>query len=162
MMKWLGCLGVLVVIALIVGGLVLGVYNDLVGKGQAVDAQWGQVENVYQRRADLIPNLVATVKGAADFEKSTLESVVSARKQHALTYGILGNMDSAIASQVDKSIHLPGTTKLCRDDEPDSLQMAGSLFEQSAFFFFESVALNLYKERKEEVGRVSSRHTVIE
>jgi LemA protein len=79
MMKWLGCLGVLVVIALIVGGLVLGVYNDLVGKGQAVDAQWGQVENVYQRRADLIPNLVATVRGAADFEKSTLESVVQAR-----------------------------------------------------------------------------------
>jgi LemA protein len=79
MMKWLGCLGVLVVIALIVGGIALGVYNNLVGLGQAVDAQWGQVENVYQRRADLIPNLVATVKGAADFEKSTLESVVQAR-----------------------------------------------------------------------------------
>ena len=79
MMKWLGCLGVLVVIALIIGGMVLGVYNNLVGLGQAVDAQWGQVENVYQRRADLIPNLVATVKGAADFEKSTLESVVQAR-----------------------------------------------------------------------------------
>ncbi|MGD8896702.1 MAG: LemA family protein [Acidobacteriota bacterium] len=79
MMKWLGCLGVLVVIALIIGGLVLGVYNNLVGLGQAVDAQWGQVENVYQRRADLIPNLVATVRGAADFEKSTLESVVQAR-----------------------------------------------------------------------------------
>jgi LemA protein len=79
MMKWLGCLGVLVMIALIIGGIVLGVYNNLVGLGQAVDAQWGQVENVYQRRADLIPNLVATVKGAADFEKSTLESVVQAR-----------------------------------------------------------------------------------
>ncbi len=79
MMKWLGCLGVLVVVALIIGGVVLGVYNNLVGLGQAVDAQWGQVENVYQRRADLIPNLVATVKGAADFEKSTLESVVQAR-----------------------------------------------------------------------------------
>jgi LemA protein len=79
MMKWLGCLGVLVVIALIVGGMALGVYNNLVGLGQAVDAQWAQVENVYQRRADLIPNLVATVKGAADFEKSTLESVVRAR-----------------------------------------------------------------------------------
>jgi LemA protein len=79
MMKWLGCLGVLVVIALIIGGMALGVYNNLVGLGQAVDAQWGQVENVYQRRADLIPNLVATVKGAADFEKSTLESVTRAR-----------------------------------------------------------------------------------
>ena len=79
MMKWLGCLGVLVVIGLIIGGMALGVYNNLVGLGQAVDAQWGQVENVYQRRADLIPNLVATVKGAADFEKSTLESVIQAR-----------------------------------------------------------------------------------
>jgi LemA protein len=47
--------------------------------GQAVDAQWGQVQNVYQRRADLIPNLVATVKGAANFEKSTYEDVAKAR-----------------------------------------------------------------------------------
>jgi LemA protein len=79
MMKWLGCLGVLVVIALIAGAFALGVRNDLVNKEEGVNAQWGQVENVYQRRADLIPNLVATVKGAADFEKSTLESVVQAR-----------------------------------------------------------------------------------
>ena len=79
MMKWLGCLGVLVVIALIAGAFALGVRNDLVNKEEAVNAQWGQVENVYQRRADLIPNLVATVRGAADFEKSTLESVVQAR-----------------------------------------------------------------------------------
>ena len=49
------------------------------GLGQGVDAQWAQVENQYQRRADLVPNLVATVKGAADFEKSTLEEVVKAR-----------------------------------------------------------------------------------
>ena len=79
MMKWLGCLGVLVLIALIIGAVGLGAYNDLVGKSQAVDAQWAQVENQYQRRADLIPNLVATVKGAANFEKSTLEAVVQAR-----------------------------------------------------------------------------------
>jgi LemA protein len=79
MMKWLGCLGVLVVIVLIIGGMALGVYNNLVGQEQAVDAQWAQVENVYQRRADLIPNLVATVRGAADFERSTLESVIQAR-----------------------------------------------------------------------------------
>ena len=78
-MKWLGCLGVLVVLALVVGGVVVGKYNSLVGLGQGVDAQWAQVENQYQRRADLVPNLVATVKGAADFEKSTLEAVVNAR-----------------------------------------------------------------------------------
>jgi LemA protein len=78
-MKWLGCLGVLVVLALVVGGLAVGNYNTLVRLGQAVDAQWAQVENQYQRRADLIPNLVATVQGAAGFEKSTLEEVVKAR-----------------------------------------------------------------------------------
>lgn len=78
-MKWLGCLGVLVLIALVVGGMVVGTYNNLVGLSQAVDAQWAQVENQYQRRADLIPNLVSTVQGAADFEKSTLQAVVEAR-----------------------------------------------------------------------------------
>ena len=79
LMKWLGCLGVLVIVALVVGGVVVGGYNSLVGLSQGVDAQWAQVENQYQRRADLIPNLVETVKGAADFEKSTLEAVVQAR-----------------------------------------------------------------------------------
>jgi LemA protein len=57
----------------------MGTYNNLVGLAQAVDAQWAQVENAYQRRADLIPNLVATVSGAANFEKSTLEAVTQAR-----------------------------------------------------------------------------------
>jgi LemA protein len=79
MMKWLGCLGVVVVVALVLGGMLMGTYNSLVGLGQAVDAQWSQVENQYQRRADLIPNLVSTVQGAANFEKSTLEEVVKAR-----------------------------------------------------------------------------------
>ncbi len=79
MAKWLGCLGVLVVVALILGGMVLGTYNNLVSLSQAVDSQWAQVENQYQRRADLIPNLVQTVQGAANFEKSTLENVVKAR-----------------------------------------------------------------------------------
>jgi LemA protein len=79
MMKWLGCLGVLVLAVLILGGMAMGTYNSLVGLGQGVDAQWAQVENQYQRRADLIPNLVKTVEGAANFEKSTLEEVVKAR-----------------------------------------------------------------------------------
>lgn len=54
-------------------------YNGMVEAEEAVNSAWGQVENVYQRRADLVPNLVNTVKGAANFEKSTLESVVEAR-----------------------------------------------------------------------------------
>lgn len=72
-------LGVLVAL-LVVGALfVAGQYNGLVNRSQAVDAQWAQVQNVYQRRADLIPNLVATVSGAANFEKSTLTEVTNAR-----------------------------------------------------------------------------------
>ena len=59
--------------------LLTGQYNGLVNRAQAVDAQWAQVENVYQRRADLIPNLVATVSGAANFEKSTLTEITQAR-----------------------------------------------------------------------------------
>ncbi|MDB6114969.1 MAG: LemA family protein [Lacunisphaera sp.] len=72
-------LGVLVAI-LVLGFLVLtGQYNGLVNRSQAVDAQWAQVQNVYQRRADLVPNLVATVSGAANFEKSTLTEITEAR-----------------------------------------------------------------------------------
>ena len=75
----LGCIVLVVILAVIIGISMAGTYNRLVGLGQEVDKQWAQVENVYQRRADLVPNLVATVRGAADFEKSTLEAVVQAR-----------------------------------------------------------------------------------
>jgi len=69
-------------LALLIAAVVLtGVsgYNRLVKLSQAVDAQWAQVQNVYQRRADLVPNLVKTVEGAANFEKSTLAEVINAR-----------------------------------------------------------------------------------
>jgi LemA protein len=66
-------------VVLVLGLSGVGIYNRLVSLSQAVDAQWSQVENVYQRRADLVPNLVATVQGAADFEKSTLSAVTEAR-----------------------------------------------------------------------------------
>jgi len=54
-------------------------YNRIQGADEAVKAAWAEVGNQYQRRADLVPNLVATVKGAADFERETLEAVVNAR-----------------------------------------------------------------------------------
>ena len=58
---------------------VAGIYNGLVGTSQAVDSSWAQVQNVYQRRSDLIPNLVQTVAGSANFEKSTMVQVTEAR-----------------------------------------------------------------------------------
>ncbi|HEX9010801.1 MAG TPA: LemA family protein [Holophagaceae bacterium] len=75
----LGCGGVLVLLVAVLGFGTMGAYNSLNSLGQAVDAQWGQVENVYQRRADLVPNLVETVKGAAAFEKDTFLAVTEAR-----------------------------------------------------------------------------------
>ena len=75
----LGCLVVLIIVVLVVGISLAGTYNRLVTLGQEVDKQWAQVENQYQRRFDLVPNLVATVQGAAQFEKSTLEAVTQAR-----------------------------------------------------------------------------------
>ncbi|HWH69956.1 MAG TPA: LemA family protein [Candidatus Sulfotelmatobacter sp.] len=77
----IGCavLGVLLVIALGLIAIAAGSYNRLVRLSQQVDKQWAQVQNVYQRRADLVPNLVATVSGAANFEKSTLTEVTAAR-----------------------------------------------------------------------------------
>ena len=73
--------GIIIVIVLAVILLFsgCGTYNSLVSKEENVNGKWAQVQNVYQRRADLIPNLVNTVKGAANFEKSTLESVIQAR-----------------------------------------------------------------------------------
>ena len=73
---------------LIIGGILLlfvlwliSAYNKLVKEEERTTQAWAQVENAYQRRADLIPNLVKTVKGAADFEKGTLESVIQARAE---------------------------------------------------------------------------------
>lgn len=73
---------VLIVIAVVVIGLfawVKGTYNSMVTQDEGVKSAWSQVENVYQRRADLIPNLVSTVKGYAAHERQTLDEVVSAR-----------------------------------------------------------------------------------
>ena len=70
---------VLVVIVAMIGFSAYRGYNSMVTKGESVDAQWSNVETSYQRRADLIPNLVSTVKGYADFESKTLTAVIEAR-----------------------------------------------------------------------------------
>src|SRR5882762_7641829 len=98
----LGCLGALVLILLIGGGWYVGVRNHMVELDQQVQAQWAQVENDYQRRFDLVPNLVRTVQGAANFEKSTLEAVVNAR---------------ARVGQVQLPAGAPGTSNLPNDPQ---------------------------------------------
>ena len=79
MKKNVGCIVALLAVLAVVAVWFVKMYNGLVAKDEAVSSAWSQVENVYQRRMDLIPNLVNTVKGAAGFEQSTLQEVVAAR-----------------------------------------------------------------------------------
>ena len=72
---------VVVVILLIIVGKGIGTYNNIIALEEGVKAQWAQVENTYQRRFDLIPNLVSTVQGEANFEKSTLTEVMEMRSR---------------------------------------------------------------------------------
>ena len=72
-------LAVIAVLLLLAYSSVKSSYNNMVTMQEGVTAQWSQVENVYQRRSDLIPNLVNTVKGYADFEQETLTQVIEAR-----------------------------------------------------------------------------------
>ncbi|KAF0152994.1 MAG: LemA family protein [Ignavibacteria bacterium] len=75
----LGILGVVIVLIIMLVSWATGKYNAFVGLNEGVKGSWSQVENVYQRRSDLIPNLVATVKGVANFEKETYTAVTEAR-----------------------------------------------------------------------------------
>ncbi len=87
---------IVIVVALFFGySYVKGMYNNMVVKSENVDAQWSQVENVYQRRADLIPNLVNTVKGYATHEKETLEGVINARAKATSVNINASNMNAA-------------------------------------------------------------------
>ena len=79
----LGVVGVFFIMALFVGLWVMGTYNSMVSASQGVDGQWGNVNSVYQRRADLIPNLVESVKGYMTYEGKTLTAVTEARSAWA-------------------------------------------------------------------------------
>ncbi len=74
-------LAIIAVIVLFLYSSGKGTYNGMVNKSEAVNGQWANVENVYQRRADLIPNLVSTVKGYAEHEQETFTAVVEARSK---------------------------------------------------------------------------------
>src|ERR1700712_4842266 len=107
-------LGVIVFICLI-GGCS---YNGMVSKDEAVKAKWGAVESQYQRRSDLIPNLVATVKGAANFEKSTLTAVIEARAK-------------ATSVQVDPSKLTPESIKAFQASQGELSSALGRLLAVS-------------------------------
>ena len=86
----------LIILAIIVGVILLwgwSAYNGLVGKQEAMTKAWGQVENVYQRRADLVPNLVAVVKNYAEYEQGTILAVTEARAKAAATTVNTENFD---------------------------------------------------------------------
>lgn len=85
MKKWLLPVGIIIGLIFIIGFYVVGIQNTAITKSQAVNKSWGDVQTSYQRRSDLIGNLVNTVKGAADFEKSTLEAVIAARARATQT-----------------------------------------------------------------------------
>lgn len=88
-------IGIVFLVLIVIFGIGGCSYNGLVKEREQVNSAWAQVENVYQRRADLIPNLVNTVKGVADFEKSTLEAVVQARASATSVKLDANNLDEA-------------------------------------------------------------------
>ncbi len=93
------------IIALLVGCVLYGisVYNTLVNRDEGVQTAWGQVENQYQRRMDLIPNLVNTVKGYAAHEKETLEGVIEARAKATQTKIDPSNLNAASLAEFQKA-----------------------------------------------------------
>ena len=98
--KWI-TIGIVVLVVLIVFSSVRGSYNSMVILDEAVEGQWSQVENVYQRRADLIPNLVNVVRGYAAHERETLEAVVEARAKATSVNIDPTRMDAEALQQFD-------------------------------------------------------------
>lgn len=120
-----GLVTLIIIAAIIIGGFlwVKGAYNNMVTEDENVQNAWAQVENVYQRRADLIPNLVATVKGYAKHESATLENVIAARaKATQMTVDPANLSEEAIAkfneAQGELSTAL-GRLLLIQENYPD-------------------------------------------
>ena len=104
-MKKLGCIIVpiiLVIIVLAVAGWLIGIYNSLVTKSQAIDAQWGQVEAQYQRRYDLIPNLVSSVQGMMNQERTVFDNIAQARTKYGGAVTV--NDKAAAAGELETAV----------------------------------------------------------
>jgi LemA protein len=96
-------IGIIVIFALIVYSSIKNSYNKMVQMEQHVESQWSNVENVYQRRADLIPNLVNTVKGYAEHEQETLQKVIEARAKARSTNINANNLSPEKLQQFQQS-----------------------------------------------------------
>jgi LemA protein len=98
----LAAVGAVVVVAIIIAVSLMGMYNGLVTKSQAIDAQWAQVETQYQRRFDLIPNLVNSVKGIMKQEQTVFDAIAQARTK----YGSATTVDAKAeaAGQVESAL----------------------------------------------------------
>jgi len=96
-------LAIIVVVAIFIYSSVKGTYNSMVRMDEGVSASWAQVENVYQRRADLIPNLVNTVKGYASHEQETLEGVIEARSKATSVNLNADNLDAQSLQQFQQA-----------------------------------------------------------
>ena len=96
-------LAIIVIVGLVIYGSIKNTYNKMVQMEQSVEAQWSNVENVYQRRADLIPNLVNTVKGYAEHEQETLQKVIEARSKATSTNINANNLSPEKLQQFQQS-----------------------------------------------------------
>ena len=103
MKKWLIPVIVIVVLGIIVYSLTAGVNNTAVEYEERVLKNWADVENAYQRRSDLIPNLVSTVEGSADFERGTLTDVIEARAKATSVNVDAGNLDAQQIQQFQQA-----------------------------------------------------------
>jgi len=98
----LAAVGVIVLVAIIVAVSLVGIYNSLVTKSQAVDAQWSQVETQYQRRYDLIPNLVNSVKGMMQQEQTVFLAIADARTKYGAAQTV--NDKAVAAGEVETAL----------------------------------------------------------
>ena len=104
----LAVLAGVILVLVIVGGMVASSYNTLVTKQQDVNAKWSQVENQMQRRADLIPNIVATVKGVAGLEERVFTNIAQARSQ---LLSVMQNPNSTTADKIAADNKLDGALR---------------------------------------------------